>query len=268
MRIQYNLFPEGRSKALIFSFDDGRSQDRLLVSKMNQYSFKGTFHLNSGLLGREGYIEPEEVKALYRGHEVSAHTVDHPFLEISPPDQVAHEILEDRRVLEGLVGYPVRGMSYPFGTYDDKVVSMLPVLGIEYARTVNSHGQFDMPSAPLRWHPTCHHKQMVERTQAFIAHGDRFGRMSLLYIWGHSYEFDDDDNWELIDHVGALLKNHDTIWYATNAEIIAYKNALERLQFSVDRSVVYNPSALDVWISAEGESIKVSAGQILNLSKD
>jgi hypothetical protein len=265
MRIQYKLFPEGRTKAMTFSFDDGRIQDRRLVDKMNQFGFKGTFHLNSGFFGQEGYITAEEVRMLYQGHEVSAHTVDHPFLEISPPDQVVHEIVEDRRVLEGIVGYPVRGMSYPFGTYDDKVVSMLPVLGIEYARTVSSHGKFDMPSDPLRWNPTCHHKQMIERADAFLAHEDKYQKMSLFYVWGHSYEFDNDNNWELMDQVGERFKDNDTVWYVTNAEIIAYKQALERLRFSVDRRLVHNPSAVDVWISAEGESVKLSAGQVHQL---
>lgn len=265
MKIQYTLFPEGRTKAMTFSFDDGRTQDRRLVGKMNQYGFKGSFHLNSGFLGREGYITAEEVCTLFQGHEVSAHTVDHPFLEISPPDQVVHEIMEDRRVLEDLVSYPVRGMSYPFGTYNDRVVSMLPMLGIEYARTVNSHGKFDMPSDPYRWNPTCHHKQLVEKVEAFIDHKDRNNKMSLLYVWGHSYEFDTDNNWEIIDQAGELLRENDTIWHATNAEIIAYRQVLERLRFSVDRSIVHNPSAMDAWISVEGKPVKISAGQVIHL---
>ncbi|MCA0758761.1 polysaccharide deacetylase family protein, partial [Paenibacillus sp. N4] len=95
---------------------------------------------------------------LFRGHEISAHTVTHPFLEQSPDDQIAEELIADRRNLEAIAGYPVRGMSYPFGTYNDRVVRSLPVLGIEYARTVQSHGGFHMPDDPLRWHPTCHHK--------------------------------------------------------------------------------------------------------------
>lgn len=265
MRIQYTLFPEGRTKAMTFSYDDGRTQDRLLVGKMNQYGFKGTFHLNSGFLDRKGYISAKEVRSLYQDHEVSVHTVNHPFLELSPTDQVTYEILEDRRVLEALVHYPIHGMSYPYGTYDDRVVAMLPMLGIEYARTVNSHGKFDMPSDPLRWNPTCHHKQLLEFVEDFLAYEDRHDRMSLLYVWGHSYEFDNDDNWSIIDQAGDLLKGNDTIWHATNAEIIAYRKALEELRFSFDRRIVHNPSAMDVWISVEGEPVRIYAGQLLHL---
>ncbi|WP_397376348.1 polysaccharide deacetylase family protein [Paenibacillus vietnamensis] len=51
------------------------------MQAFNRYGLKGTFHLNSGKLGQEGYISAEEAADLFRGHEISAHTVTHPFLE-------------------------------------------------------------------------------------------------------------------------------------------------------------------------------------------
>ena len=41
------LFPEGKNKALILSYDDGRTEDRQLVQLLNKYHLIGTFHLNS-----------------------------------------------------------------------------------------------------------------------------------------------------------------------------------------------------------------------------
>lgn len=261
MRIRHDRFPGGVHKALTLSFDDGRTDDRKLVEWMNKYQLKGTFHLNSGFFGKKGYIRADEVAELFAGHEVSAHTVDHPFLEQSPVDLVAREILEDREALERLTGYPVRGMSYPFGTYNDQVVAMLPSLGIEYSRTVASHGEFHMPDNFLKWHPTCHHKQMVEYADKFNALEPRHSRMSLLYVWGHSFEFANDDNWELLDEFGQKIGGREEIWYATNAEIVAYKRALDTLRYSVDTQMVHNSSAISVWISAEGESVEIPSGQ-------
>ncbi len=265
MKIQYKRFPGGLSKAITFSFDDGRSQDRRLVELLNRYGLRSTFHLNSGLLGKENYIRTDEVAALYAGHEVSVHTVTHPFLELSPTDQVTREIYEDRKALERLVGYPVRGMSYPYGRYDDRIVGLLPALGIEYARTIQSHGRFDFPPDPLRWHPTCHHKRMVEMASTFLTEQDNHSRMALLYVWGHSYEFDADDNWELIDRIGEKLQGELQVWRATNAEIIAYKKALDRLRFSADAMIVHNPSAIDVWIDVDGVSVCIRSGETLQL---
>ncbi|MFC5467301.1 polysaccharide deacetylase family protein [Cohnella suwonensis] len=265
VNIKFDRFPGGLHKAATFSFDDGRDHDRRLVATMNQYGLKGTFHLNSGLLGRDGYIRAEEVAELYKGHEVSTHTVDHPFLEQSPDDQIVHEIMTDREALEGLVGYPVRGMSYPFGTYDDRLVAMLPALGIEYARTVLSHSGFDMPADPLRWHPTCHHKGMVDAAERFLQSQPYRNRMQLLFVWGHSYEFENDGNWDLMDRIGDLLHGHESVWHATMAELIAYRRALGAMRFSVDRRLVHNPSAIDVWFSANDEKVKISRGETIRL---
>ena len=263
--IKFDRFPNGLTKAACFSFDDGREQDRRLVALMNQYGLKGTFHLNAGLLGRDGRIALEEVKELYAGHEVSAHTVNHPFLEQSPQEQITEEILSDRAQLEALVGYPVKGMSYPYGTYNVSVLATLPAVGKEYARTVQSHGQFTMPANFLTWHPTCHHKGMVEAAGRFVASKPYGQRTELLFVWGHSYEFDNDHNWELVDQLGNMLGKSDSIWMATMSEIVSYMNALKGLRFSVDRKIIHNPTAIDVWISAAGETVSIPAGAIVKL---
>ncbi|MEK3885558.1 polysaccharide deacetylase family protein [Paenibacillus sp. PL2-23] len=261
VKIHFDRYPGGLSKAVVLSFDDGREQDRRLVEAFNRYGLKGTFHLNSGKLGQERFITREETADLFRGHEISAHTVTHPFLDQSPPDQVAEEILSDRRELEAIAGYPVRGMSYPYGTYNDRIVQALPALGIEYARTVQSHGGFHMPEDPLRWHPTCHHKDMIAKAEQLLASKRRFGRMELLFIWGHSFEFDNDDNWDLVDKLGELLGGEESVWKASMTDIVRYQNAIQALRFSVNRGIVYNPSAMDVWFSADGEIVKLGAGE-------
>lgn len=266
LRIRYDRFPGGTTKALTLSFDDGRTFDRKLVSLFNDYGLRGTFHLNSAFLGNERYIDRSEVASLFKGHEVSAHTADHPFLEQSPPDQIVREITADREALEALAGYPVRGMSYPFGTWNERVVAMLPALGIEYARTTRSHGTYEMPSNFLLWDPTCHHKQMVEQAETFIAFQPRHSKMSLLYVWGHSYEFDNDNNWDLVERFGEKIGGRDDIWYATNADIVAYMRALSQLRFSVSCRLIQNPSAMPVWVSAEGDAVEIPGGETVRLS--
>ena len=50
------LWPEGRRKAFTVSYDDGVTQDIRLIELLNRYGIKGTFNLNSGLLGQSGMI--------------------------------------------------------------------------------------------------------------------------------------------------------------------------------------------------------------------
>ena len=46
------LFPGGKTKAFVFSTDDGPVHDRRLVALLNKYQLKGTFHLNSNKLNQ------------------------------------------------------------------------------------------------------------------------------------------------------------------------------------------------------------------------
>lgn len=263
MRIQFNCFPGGITKAVTLSYDDGKAYDRILVELFNTYGLRGTFHLNSSILNTDTFITSKEVQELFAGHEVSAHTRTHPFLDQSPKEQIIKEVLDDCLALEKLVQYPVKGMSYPFGAYNEKVIETLRAIGIEYARTVNSHGGFHMPQDWLAWHPTCHHKDMLEYGEKLLNNKVKHTRMELLYVWGHSYEFENDNNWELVERFGELIGGNEQIWYATNIEIYTYMQALNQLRFSTDYSLVHNPTATDVWVTANGESVHIPAGKTI-----
>ena len=49
--------------------------------------------------------------------------------------------------------------------------------------------------------------------------------------------------------------------YATNNEIYKYAQAFDRLQFSANGEMVYNPSVLDVYIRYFGKQYLVPAGE-------
>jgi peptidoglycan/xylan/chitin deacetylase (PgdA/CDA1 family) len=258
-------YPGGRHKALTLSYDDGTAADRRLVKELNRHGLKGTFHLNSGLFGIPGRLTEEEAGQLYAGHEISAHTLTHPTIARCPREQIVHEIIEDRKGLERLAGCTVRGMSYPNGSYSGEIKQMLPALGIEYARVVQSTGGFAMPDDWLEWKPTCHHNdRLLERTEAFLAlHKTQY--LYLMYVWGHSYEFDHDGNWELIERFCELAGNRDSIWYATNIEIVDYMTAYGQMKFSADLSFVWNPTASSVWLSVDGQIVEVKGGSQTSL---
>jgi peptidoglycan/xylan/chitin deacetylase (PgdA/CDA1 family) len=264
MRIQFRLFPNGRKRALTFSYDDGTAHDRRLVEIFDRYGVRATFHLNSGKLDRAGWIRSAEVASLYKKHEVSVHTIHHYHLERIPPDMAASEILDDRRALEALVGYPVRGMSFPFGAFNDDLVRLLPSLGIEYARTVRETHLLEVPGNFYRWDATCHHNHDL------LPLGERFLKEDslqpvLMVVWGHSWDFDQDDNWSLMEEFCRLTGGKDDIWYATCMEITEYITAVRRLRFSVVKDRVYNPSSLPVWIEVDSREVMVPPGQTLPL---
>ncbi|WP_251551467.1 polysaccharide deacetylase family protein [Neobacillus muris] len=254
-------FPEGKHKVVTMSYDDGRDADRRLVEIFNKNRIKGTFHINSGLLGTDGRIPHEEIESLYKGHEISTHTVTHPTIARSPKEQIIEEVIEDRKRLEEIAGYTVRGLSYPNGSYNQLIKEMLPYLGIEYARTVHSTGNFSMPDDFLEWNPTCHHKRdLMKLAEEFVQlHKKQY--LYMMYVWGHSYEFDDDENWDLIESFCEFIGNRNDIWYAANIEIVDYMKAFQNLKFSADSTFVYNPTAISVWLSVDGIIVEVEAGK-------
>ncbi len=261
MRKIYICFPEGKHKVLTMSYDDGKLEDRQLVELFNRYGIKGTFHLNSGLVDQDIRIKPEEWNTLYQGHEISCHTVLHPTIARCPLPHVALQVLEDRRYLERVAGVPVRGMSYPNGSYNQEIVDMLPSLGIEYCRVVGDTDDFAMPENFLLWKATCHHNHnLLENGRRFVdLHKTQY--LYMMYVWGHSYEFPRDNNWDMMEEFCQMAGNQPDIWYATNIQIVDYMKAAKSLKFTVDGDLVYNPSAQSVWINADGQILEIKGGE-------
>jgi len=270
-----NLWPGGTTKALTMSYDDGVGQDKRLVQIFNKYKLRATFNINSGMQDKSSQwvtngkvikrINMDEIKEVYRGHEVAIHSLSHPHLEDLSRELVIKEIFGDRKNLEKICGYIVRGMAYPFGTYNETVLEVLKTCGVEYSRTVKEHETFSLPENYLKWCPTCHHKnsKLMDLAKKFI--NNKFESQSLFYVWGHSFEFAIDDNWNIIEEFAEVVGNRKDIWYATNIEIVDYQNALKTLKYSADYSMVYNPSSFTVWINVDGQNIIIKSGETIDI---
>ena len=268
--IIYTCFPGGKHKVLTMSYDDGRKEDYRLVALFNKHGIKGTFNLNAGVDWDERRIPQSEYRTLYEGHEIACHTFTHPTIARSPLDQVAQQVLADRRGLEALVGRPVRGLAYPNGSYSKEIISMLPSLGIRHARIVPTTGSFAMPDNYLAWAGTCHHNDhLMDHARAF-AELNKSQYLYMMYVWGHSYEFTNNDNWDVMEEFCQFIGGRDDIWYATNIEIVDYLEDAARLQYTAAGDCVYNPNAQSIWIRVDlpGQDLKVHeipGGQLVKL---
>ena len=263
----YCCFPGGKHKALTLSYDDGKTQDRRLVEIFNRYGIKGTFNLNSGLFTpKYERIDPSEIPELYKGHEVACHTVTHPTIARCPLPEVAQEVINDRAWLEAKTGTPVRGLAYPNGSLSKDIENLLPACGIRYARVVGSSDSFALPENPYRWQATCHHNhRLMELGEQFLGLFKQ-QYLYLMYVWGHSYEFDNNDNWDLIEGFCKMMSGKEDIWYCTNIEFWDAMDNFARLQFAADNSFVHNPNAADCWIRVnDGDPIRIPAGETITL---
>ncbi len=276
------LFPGGKQKAFTMSYDDGVTQDERLIAYMNQYGIKGTFNLNAGLMGdndrivRDGVsishnkFNKDKIKDIYKNHEIAVHSMTHPDLTKISVGMISYEIAACRKELEELVKHPVTGMAYPFGTWSDEVEQVAKFCGISYARTIKSTYTFSIPQNFLAWHPTCHHtdSRIFELLNTFLKPIDRerYVEPWLYYLWGHAYEFDSCEQWDVIKKFLKKVGNRDEIWYATNGEICKYINAVQSLVYSATGDYIYNPTCIDVWMQVDGKVYEIKSGEIIEIS--
>lgn len=254
-------FPQGKARAFTMSYDDGVTTDIRLVNTMRAHGVRGTFNINTGMFaetareypkGQWGRMTRQQCIDLYGDDmEIALHGATHPFLERLPAANATYEVIEDRKIIEEMTGHPVRGMAYPYGTYSDQVVELLENCGIAYSRTTVSTGKFDIPTDWLRMPASAKHTapNLMEMAETFLSPLDRYGKVRLFYVWGHSYEFEKDDNWEVIEELIEKVGDRDNVWYATNIEIYDYIEAYNRLRWNLSNTVVENPTATDVWVA-------------------
>lgn len=228
---------ENKHKILTFSYDDGTTQDIRLVELFNKYGLKATFNLNSGKLGqerellREGVtirhdkVKAADVRHIYAGHEVAAHTLTHPSLLKLTNDEVVREVEQDRLQLSELCGYEVVGFAYPGGhpNYDSRVADAIRTnTGVRYCRTVLSSHSFAPQENLYEFRPTVHHHAEWEN---LFALGEQFLSLktdtpAVFYVWGHAFEFDIHDTWSRFEEFLKMMAGKKDIAYLTNREAL------------------------------------------------
>ncbi len=269
----YFRFPNFKTKAVTLSYDDGTIYDRQLIEVLDKYGIKCTFNLNSGLFGKGNHLKQEEVKTLYKNHEIAVHTYSHPHLEYLTDAEVCLEILDDRRNLETMSENIVDGMAYPYALRDRKrIPELVKKCGIAYARTTNSTHNFALPENFLTWDPTCHHNdtEFFDLAENFLLPNDIKHPWRIVpkifYLWGHSYEFNNMDNWDRLESICQKIGQKDDVWYATNGEIEKYVSAYNSVKKSCDGHIIHNPTTVPIYTAVNvineivinpGETIKI-----------
>lgn len=276
---QFLRFPGFKRKSLTLSYDDGVRQDKKLISIMQKHGLKGTFNINGGMFGSEysgvevGRMTIEEAVELYNssGMEVAIHGFKHLSLAKVDSAIAVNDVIKDRVELEKIFGRIIKGMAYANGSYDDDVVDILKKCGVNYSRTVVSTEKFELPTDWLKLPATAHHNnpRLMELAQQFVnlPKGRHFwyDTPKLFYLWGHSYEFDNNNNWNVIEEFAEFMGGREDIWYATNGEIFDYVTAFDRLEYNAEGTIIHNPSAIDLYLSYKDKEVLIRAGETVKV---
>lgn len=87
----------------------------------------------------------------------------------------------------------------------------------------------------------------------------------MFYLWGHSYEFEEKNNWDVIEEFMKYVANRDDVWYATNMEIFEYEQAFKSLIFDINLKRCINPTAFDIWFNYNNKDYFIKKGETLRL---
>lgn len=283
MKYKFLRFPEGKCKAVTFSYDDGSVHDLRLVEVLNKHNIKCTFNICSGRLNNnDGWsLNAQQVKENFidAGHEVAIHGKQHMAIGTQRPIDGIREVLDCRLELEEIFGQIIRGLAYADsgirvllnGTTYETVREYLKDLDIAYARSLgNDNCGFMLPEDFYRWYPSYHHEnpKLFDYINYFLGTDPNKLYSSnrapwLFYLWGHAHEFHNNNNWEKLDQICEKLGGRDNIWYATNIEVCDYVKAFESLIFSADGRRIYNPTLKTVWIDIDGELYTIKSGETI-----
>lgn len=130
------------------TFDDGRATAFDAGPVLKEHGVRGTFYVNSALLGSSGYYMTwEQIEQLYdAGHEIGGHTARHADLSTLAPDEARREICQDRSNLLA-AGFPVTSFAYPFGAGVEDGHDLVRECGYNSGRTTSVVGVEPNPPA-------------------------------------------------------------------------------------------------------------------------
>lgn len=281
MKYRFLRFPEGKFKAVTLTYDDGTVHDKRMAEVLGRYGMKCTFNIGNVNLGTAGHMTAKDVQTyiLDAGHEVAVHGAHHRALGMIRPAEGIREVLDCRIALENTFDCMIRGMAYPdttqfgVGCEYETARAYLRALDIDYCRTAGGDNfDFELPADWYQWMPSVksQNPDVMEYVRRFVALKEdelyiAMRQPRLFSMWGHSYEFENDQNWDVLERVCAEIGGRDDTWYATNGEIYDYVQAWESLKYSADHRRVYNPTATDVWMSVDGTVYCVRSGETLVL---
>ena len=283
MHMKYNFlrFPGGKVKAVTFSYDDGCKDDIRMVEILNKYGLKCTFNLVGKTVEEEIPLTKEFIKnnILAKGHEIANHGYDHRSQSKIRALEGIRDIIDCRIALEKAFGIIIQGMAIPDNVINrflepdayERVKKYIGELEIAYVRSAaGDNDKFKLPEDWHNWIPTAHHDNpaVMEYIDKFVALDvDKLYKLDrtpkLFYLWGHSYEFERNQNWEHLEEICQKLSGKDDIWYATNIEIYDYVQAYNGLKYSADSNLVYNPTLLDIWFDVDGTMYCVKSGETI-----
>jgi peptidoglycan/xylan/chitin deacetylase (PgdA/CDA1 family) len=138
------------AKPVIISVDDGYVDDvTRILPALQRFHMVATFFVITGRMTEPGFLNADQIRQLDQaGMDVGDHTAHHVDLRQLTASELATETAGSRRVLQHVLGHPVYFFAYPFGAFNDAVVSVVKAAGFTMAYTT-AGGTTESTGSPL-----------------------------------------------------------------------------------------------------------------------
>ena len=109
-------------------------------------------------------------------------------------------------------------------------LDILKELGIKYARTAKSSFETGIQENLLEFAPSWHipyyltapdFKEKINQSIDVFLNSTP-DKPSIMYLWGHSYELEINNSWDVFEEFLAKISNKDDIFYGTNKDVFKY----------------------------------------------
>jgi peptidoglycan/xylan/chitin deacetylase (PgdA/CDA1 family) len=219
------------------SWDDGYPADRRLGDLLAKYKIAATFYVPRTNSEGRRVMAPQDLIALAEQFEIGGHTKDHTDLTNLDHEQVTEQIIGGKKWLEDVLGRQVKGFCYPRGRYDAAIRNVTIEAGFEYARTTKNfcmnvgsrpferpttlqfypHGKADYLKNWIKYGPDYDRTKLfavalatpglIKRIQRLFSACAEQG--NYFHLWGHSWEIEQYELWDMLEEVLKLLSNFD-----------------------------------------------------------
>ena len=122
---------------MVLTFDDGYLSTYATAKPiLEEYNYVAVVFPIKQLTGKQGHMNQEMLIELHElGWEIASHTVPHPDLTVLNDNRLKDELQESKTWLNELLGVEVISLSYPAGSYNQKVIDASIECGYKLAVT-------------------------------------------------------------------------------------------------------------------------------------
>lgn len=101
------------------------------------------------VFGRRPHLSKDQLRAIAEaGHEIGSHTLTHPDLTLLSDDDLTRELADSRALLEDTTGMPVTSLSFPLGSWNQRVWRAAVRCGYTTATAYRFHHRARPPILP------------------------------------------------------------------------------------------------------------------------